>query len=103
MLPGLNEILAERRKSLVLNGGPSETRTPDPLIKSSRKAQKQIKADQKAPRDSRISAFHLVGFWSFLRLLHGHFADNFRDKSSLGLSLAEECRYGREPLRRSAS
>jgi hypothetical protein len=29
VLPALNETLAERRKSLVLNGGPLETRTPD--------------------------------------------------------------------------
>src|SRR5713226_2729660 len=87
-----------------LFGGPLETRTPDPLIKSSPKPTNQAKPDQRFPKFSRhfVPALWVDLVWSApsSRTIHGQILDR---KPPLGLPVAGERLYGRKSLRRSAS
>src|SRR6266851_7665535 len=87
-----------------LFGGPLETRTPDPLIKSSPKPTNQAKPNQKFPK---FSGHFALSLWIDLvpsaassRTIRGQILDC---KPTFGLRVAGERLYGRKSLCRSPS
>src|SRR6266851_1544128 len=69
-----------------LFGGPLETRTPDPLIKSSRKGHEQTKENQKLPTIASVSHVSLCGVLVLLGPVTRTFSGQFSGQTDSRLA-----------------